>query len=96
MKSVFVSFIVTASMSAGLASSAAANALECQDQCHEEDRCQYEAYPCGQNEDGSAIMCLREKCRKVLVCEEVCTRPLPDVPDLPDFPDFPPVDPLPF
>jgi hypothetical protein len=59
---------------------------------------------CGQNEDGTAIVCIEIVCDPITVCEQPpCTAtPVPeileefDVPEDFPIPTFPPGDPLPF
>jgi hypothetical protein len=72
--------------------------------CRVEKRdCVDVTYPCGQNADGSIIMCMEEVCDHVRVCDVICDgQPNPDAPpgfpEFPEIPDFPPgpIDPIPF
>ena len=99
-------FTRLAAIYVGLGSASPASAEECRDvNCRTEQRnCRQQAYPCGQNQDGTAMMCIREICQQVRVCDAICTQPNPDelsegTPGLPDFPDFlpgGPGDPVPF
>jgi hypothetical protein len=71
----------------------------CPIKCHEEMVCYDQPYECGQNADGSPIICFEEKCENILICvEEPCVEPLPEFPPvpIPELPDFPPSDPSPF
>lgn len=106
MKKLLVSLIVSASVGTGLISATAA-AQECKESnCRVEKRnCRLIVYPCGENDDGTVIMCSEEECDRVRVCDQVCPArpdedPLPGVPVLPPGNPFPidpfPINPFPF
>lgn len=69
--------------------------------CREEQQCEPEYYPCGQNEDGTVIWCVQTNCVTVEVCEyEPCEGglftfdpiesfpPVESLPPLESFPSF--------
>lgn len=78
----------------------AQSGLNCQT-CRIVEECYDVLYPCGTNEDGTVMMCMRVECEPVERClpapcpaepnpEDPGFPEGPDFPDLPDIPDFPP------
>lgn len=77
-----IGMLIAASLAAGLSWVMSA-AADCVKNCHKERvNCRDVVYPCGTNSDGTIMMCAKEVCDWIEVCEPGCTViPAPDGPD---------------
>jgi hypothetical protein len=64
--------------------------------CGDEQQCELEYYPCGQNEDGTVIWCVQTNCVTVEVCEyEPCEGGLFTFDPIESFESLPPLESFP-